>query len=257
MKKIKATKSIKKGLSQCRPRPDSRQHLEGGAVQPDRGPARPRVRPGYYKIVPGEHRYYVVAKMMKEEAIACRVFADMSDEEAELALLSENACRTNAKPTDRLLLLRKWQEVYQKHFPHLEGKKASGNSRWANSTKAEAKQKAIDEEKAQDAAEGAAAAESNDRNGHYSTDDAVEVEVEIASESAEGPVTAQASTRPTASAQGGHGTSDSTLSRDLKINEGLTEEQILLPRCWCSARGLKMVAIIDATPGDEGSGARS
>ena len=45
--------------------------------------------------------------------------------------------------------------MYQKHFPQLEGKKASGNSRWANSTKAEAKQKAIDEEKAQEAAEAA------------------------------------------------------------------------------------------------------
>ena len=58
--------------------------------------------PGYYQIVQGRHRYYVVAKMMKEEVIACRVFEDMSEEEAELATLSENACRTNAKPTDRL-----------------------------------------------------------------------------------------------------------------------------------------------------------
>ena len=77
----------------------------------------------------------------------------MCEEEAELATLSENACRNNAKPTDRLLMLRGWQDAYKKYFPHLEGKKASGNSRWSNSTKAEAKQAAVDAEKAQDAAE--------------------------------------------------------------------------------------------------------
>ena len=139
MKKIKAAKSGKKGLAnsvldQMYDSISKEGLLHPIIVRPDRD------APGYYKIVAGGHRFYVVAKMCKDEVIACRIFADMSDEEAELAALSENACRTNAKPADRLLAIRKWQEVYRKYFPHLERKKASGNSRWANSTKAEAKQ---------------------------------------------------------------------------------------------------------------------
>jgi ParB-like nuclease domain len=164
------------------------------------------VSPGYYRIVQGRHRYYVVAHMLKKESIECRIFADMSEEKAELASLSENVCRTNAKPTDRLLALRKWQEVYKKYFPLLEGKKASGHSRWANSTKAESKQKAIDDEKAQDEAVRAAAA--------------------------------------AASCEG-----DPTLSRDLKIDEGLTEEQIYcLNVVQCTKQN--MLRIIEVTPGD-------
>jgi ParB-like chromosome segregation protein Spo0J len=103
--------------------------------------------PGYYEIVYGRLRFYVVSKLCKDEVVKSQVYEDMTPEEAELATLTENACRTNAKPTDRLLTLRRWQEIYKKNFPHLEGKKASGGSRWSNSTKAAAKQAAIDDEK--------------------------------------------------------------------------------------------------------------
>jgi ParB-like chromosome segregation protein Spo0J len=120
--------------------------------------------PGNYILVYGRHRFYDVFKMCKDEVIKSQVYEDMSPEEAELATLTEDACRKNAKPNDRLLVLRRWQEIYRKNFPHLERKKASGTSRWANSTKAAAKQAAVDAEKA------AHAEESNDDRGHYSSE---------------------------------------------------------------------------------------
>ena len=168
VKKIKSAKSGKKGLAQTildqLYDSISKEGLFNPiVVRPDPESA------GSYKIVQGEHRFYVVSKMMKDEVIACRIFSDMSEEEAELATLTENACRTNAKPNDRLLLIRKWQEVYRRYFPQLEGRKASGNSRWANSTKAEAKAKAIEEEKAKDEA-AAPAAVCNAQNEQYIAD---------------------------------------------------------------------------------------
>jgi hypothetical protein len=242
-KKIIAAKNGKKGLNN-----NVLDHLHDSISK--EGMFNPIVvrpatdKPGFYKIVQGEHRFYVVSKMMKEESIECRIFEDMSDEEAELAALTENSCRTHAKPADRLLTLRKWQEVYRKHFPHLEGKKASGHSRWSNSTKAEAKQKAIDEERAADEAERRrAAAESNGQNVHYSEGDAGQetAEVEIGSE--EKPSGQQTFRERVKSVTGA---SDSTLTRDLKIINGLDEEQVyVLGLVQCTHQA--MVRIIDAT----------
>jgi len=173
--------------------------------------------------------------------IACRVFMDMSDEEAELAALSENACRTHARPTDRLLQLRKWQELYMKLFPHLVGRRGAANSRWANSTKAEAKQRVIEEEKAQDAAADACEGHSGVR-----IDDAeVSVEVEIASEATEAEPAKKIQTfRQRVSDL--TGTPTRTLDRDLKIVNNLDEEQVsVLEAVACTKMG--MLKIIDAT----------
>lgn len=205
--------------------------------------------PGHYLIVQGRHRFYVVAKLMKEDVIAARIFEDMSEEEAELAALTENACRTHAKPQDRLLALRKWQEVYRKHFPFLEGRKASGHSRWANSTKAEAKAKAIEEEKARDEDEESVAtvAESNGRVGLNSGCQAEQVTAEIedaAGADAEKKAAGERIIRARAMATTGVGYR--TLSRELKINTNLDEEQVyVLGLVECTQQG--MIQIIDAT----------
>jgi ParB/Sulfiredoxin domain len=197
-------------------------------------------KPGFYRIVAGEHRFYVVAKMMKEEGIECRIFADMSDEEAELAALSENACRMHNKTTDRLLALRKWQEVYMKHFPQLVGKKAGAAARWAGSTKADAKQKAVEEEKAQEAAE--SVEECNRHNGGC-IDEEMTVEVEATTEPAAKPV-ATPTFRDRVEAV--TGVSGRTLDREIKIAKGFTEDQLYaLKIVQCTKNG--MLAIIDAT----------
>ena len=136
----------------------------------------------HYIIVYGRHRFYVVAKMCKDEVIKSQIYHDMTTEEAELATLSENACRLHAKPNDRLLLLRKWQEIYRKHFPHLEGRKAVATARWANSTKAAAKQAPIDAELQ---AEQSSAHDKQCTTETDSSPDEVTVEVEVASEAVE------------------------------------------------------------------------
>jgi hypothetical protein len=208
---------------------------------------------GYYHIVQGRLRYYVVSKMMKEEAIACRVFADMSEEEAELAEMSENACRKNAKQTERLLMLRKWQETYRKHFPHLEGKKASGKSRWAESTKAKSKQKAVDEEKAADekveSTEGVmpilGIAQDDEATVGVVSD--VEAEHESAVESGRAALAHQTFRDRVKAVTG---ISNSTLSRELFITNNLTEEQLYcLDAIQCTKQ--QMTKIIESTPGDE------
>jgi ParB-like chromosome segregation protein Spo0J len=216
-------------------------------------------KPGFYKIVLGEHRFYVVAKMIKDEAIACRVFTDMSDEQAELAALSENVCRGHAKTTDRLLALRKWQEVYQKHFPQLVGRKASGGSRWSNSTKPEAKRKAIEDERAKDRAEAAAeAAQKSDSQFGHRPDDETEqpmFEVEIGSLSAGEPEKKQARHQSYRErVQAVTGMSKSAVSRDIQINNGLSEEQVyVLGIVECTLQGMEQIieAMADLTNWDE------
>jgi ParB-like chromosome segregation protein Spo0J len=251
--KIIAAKSSKKGLNNNVLDQLHDSICKEGMLQP-MGVRPAADKPGHYRIVYGEHRYYVVAKMMKEEAIECRVFADMSDEEAELAGMSENVCRTHAKTHDRLISLRKWQEVYQKHFPALVGKRAGATSRWANSTKAEAKRKAIEQEKAQEVAE--AAAESaevfNRHNGGYTTDATVEVEVEVASEpEPETKPAAQQTFRERVEAVTGVG--GRTLDRDLKIARGFNDEQLYaLGVVECTKNG--MLSIIDATDDEKKRG---
>lgn len=239
VKNIKSAKSGKKGLAnavldQLYDSISKEGLLNPISVRPDPEKA------DTYKIVAGEHRFYVIAKMMKEESIRCIVFTDMSDEEAELAALSENVCRTHAKPADRLLALRKWQDVYQKYFPQLMGNRGAANARWANSTKAEAKQKAIDEEKAKDAAE----LQACDRHSGGRIDDAeATVEVEVASE----PVAKPAETQTFKErVQAATGTPMRTLERDLRIVNNLTEEQVwVLDQVACTKMG--MLQIIDAT----------
>ena len=201
--------------------------------------------PGHYLIVQGRHRFYVVSKMCKDEVIKSQVYEDMTEEEAELATLTENACRSHAKPNDRLLLLRKWQEIYKKQYPNLEGKRASAAARWANSTKAAAKQAAVDAEKAADAGV------CNANNGQCITEtdsssDQVTVEVEVASKAAE-PEAAKKQTKTFRErVKAVTGVGDAQISRDLKINEGLTEEQVcVLDIMQCTK--LDMLKIIDAS----------
>ena len=233
-KKVRPAKSAKKGLApavldQLHDSISKEGLLNPVCLRPD------PENPGCYRIVAGEHRFYVVSKMMKADVVAARIFDEMSDEEAELAGLSENACRTHAKPTDRLLHLRKWQEVYRKHFPALEGCRGAATARWANSTKAEAKQKAIDEERAKDAAEAAAACD--DQNGHRIEGDAPTADT---SESKERPKTFRERVKAVT------GMSESALTRDLKINNSLDEEQVyVLDLVQCTKQG--MIQIIDAT----------
>ena len=201
--------------------------------------------PGHYVIVYGRHRFYVVAKMCKDEVIKSQVYEDMSPEEAKLATLTENACRTHAKPTDRLLVLRRWQEVYKRQYPQLEGKRAGATVRWANSTKAEAKQAAVDAEEASDAEE------CNDHNGHCisetdSLSDQTTVEVEVASEDAKpkAPKGKHKTFRDRVKSVTAVG--DAQISRDLKINNGLNEEQIVcLDVVQCTKAD--MLKIIDAS----------
>jgi hypothetical protein len=209
-------------------------------------------KPDGYVIVQGRQRFYVVAKLLKEKFIKAHVFTDMSNEEAELATLSENACRSHAKPNDRLLHLRKWQELYKKHFPLLQGKKASGVSRWANSAKADAKAKAVKDERKADAALDAANPEgagelSNAHTGHYS--DTTTTEVEVGADAGEPKANTDHQTfRDRVKAV--TGVSDSTLTRDLKINANLSEDQIyFLGLVECTKLG--MIKIIDAAPDDE------
>jgi ParB-like chromosome segregation protein Spo0J len=207
---------------------------------------------GYYHIVQGRLRFYVVAKMCKDEVIACRVFADMSAEEAELATLTEDACRKNAKQTDRLLMLRRWQEIYRKHFPHLEGKKASGSLRWSNSTKAEAKAKAVADEKADDEKAATEDLVITDSVITQHEEEAIEVEpgVEAEHEAVVDPGRKAAHQTFRDRVKAVTGISDTTLNRELKINRGLTEEQIFcLDAVQCTRH--QMVEIIDATPDDE------
>lgn len=179
----------------------------------------------------------------------------MSEEEAELARLSENACRNHARPTDRLLQVRKWQEVYMKHLPHLEGKKASGHSRWSKSAKAEAK-KVIEEQTAQEAVEATNASSEvgNGHGGHHIAEAAASgettVEVEVASEIGSEPEPEGVENQTFRDrVKAVTGVSDRTLSRDLRISKGLTEEQVNdLAAVRCTQMG--MLKIIDATPND-------
>jgi hypothetical protein len=200
--------------------------------------------PGYYEIVYGRHRFYVVSKMCKDEVIKAQVYEDMTEEEAELATLTENACRTHAKPNDRLLVLRQWQDVYRKNFPHLEGEKASGGSRWANSTKAVAKQAAVDVEKAADEAAQAVVGNSSvhaERSSSETDNQVTAAPADVAAEPERKPMTFRERVKAAT------GISNAQLTRDLKINEGLTEEQMWgLGVVQCTKAG--MLSIIDASP---------
>ena len=206
--------------------------------------------PGNYIIVFGRHRFYVVSKMMKEEVIKSQVYEDMYAEEAELATLTENACRTHSKPNDRLLVLRKWQEDVQEPVPATRRpKRASAAARWANSTKAAAKQAAVD-------AEEGCRRRSKQRPmlGHCideteSASDQATVEVEVASEAAEPEAPKKKIQTFRERVKSVTGVERHAISRDLKINNGLTEEQVyVLDIIQCTKLG--MVKIIDATNGD-------
>jgi hypothetical protein len=110
-----------------------------------------------------------------------------------------------------------------------------------------AKQAAIDAEKAADEAEAAKAGNSNVQNGHYSTEtdkqsELATVHVEVTSESEPEKKT------PTFREHVKAVTciSNATLSRDLKINDNLTEEQFsCLDAVQCTKLG--MLKIIDST----------
>jgi ParB-like chromosome segregation protein Spo0J len=207
-------------------------------------------KPGHYILIYGRHRFYVVSKLCKDEVIRAQVYDAMTPEEAELATLTENACRTNAKPHDRLLTLRRWQEVYKKQYPHLEGKKASGSSRWANSTKSEAKQAAIDAEKAADEVAATQAEDSSVQNAHYSSgsdNQSVQVaeSLKVPSEPEEKPKKKKTPTyRERVKAI--TGMSEATITRDTKIIDNLDEDQVwVLDKVQCTKTG--MTQIIDAT----------
>jgi hypothetical protein len=96
------------------------------AVRPD--PARE----GQYLIISGEDRYHFAAKVLRQEAVKCRVFKDMDEDEAQLAALSETVRPKTIGNAERLELVGKWYKLYSKKYPELIGKRASGNSRWKN-----------------------------------------------------------------------------------------------------------------------------
>jgi hypothetical protein len=84
---------------------------------------------GHYLIVAGRHRYHVKSKVLKEDVIEARVFADMGEAEAELATLAENLCRNHLSGAKRTQLIQKWQGLYREKYPELVGKRAGGTAR--------------------------------------------------------------------------------------------------------------------------------
>jgi hypothetical protein len=195
--------------------------------------------PGDYLIVQGRHRFTVVSKKLKQELIEAKVFADMDREEADLAAMTENACRHAPNGTKRLLLIQEWQEAFRKKYPDLIGRKASGKASGSSrSRKAEAE--------ATTATEAGAGESNNGHSDHCSTGEAQATEA-VADEAKQGEGRQSTFRERLASSTG---QSESSVTRDIRIANGFTKEQLEVLEPLNVAK-LDLLAIISVTKDNE------
>jgi len=77
--------------------------------------------PGRFRTVQGRHRLYAKGKILKEQFIEARVFVDMDDTDAEMAMISENLFRKQLTKSQHLISLRKWWDYYKSKHPEKVG----------------------------------------------------------------------------------------------------------------------------------------
>src|SRR5581483_2483239 len=169
--------------------------------------------PGDYLVVQGKHRLHVKSKLLNEDLIEARVFPDMDAAEADLATMTENACRNAPSGNKRLLLIQQWQEVFRKKYPDLIGKRAGGKAR--GQQRAEARK--------------AADGEPSTGHGEPCTGAGEPADEGLAAEAP--PAGAGGEKRPATFIErvaASTGQSTSSAKRDIRIANGFTQEQLNL-----------------------------
>lgn len=186
---------------------------------------------GDYLVVQGKHRFHVKSKLLKEDAIEARVFPDMDAAEAELATMTENACRNAPSGNKRLLLIQQWQEVFRRKYPDLIGKRAGGKAR--SQQRAEAGK-----------VDGGASTDHTDPCSAPATHESDDATMNPPPSGQKRPATfierVAAST----------GQSTSSAKRDIRIANGFTEDQLNLLDPLGVGK-LDLLAILDATRDSE------
>jgi hypothetical protein len=82
--------------------------------------------PGRFIVVQGTHRLFATAKVLKLPIIEAKVFDDMDEADAEMAMLSENLWRNPLKKEQHLIALNKWWQHWKTKNPEKVG---SGGAR--------------------------------------------------------------------------------------------------------------------------------
>lgn len=93
---------------------------EQGLIQPIAVWADPAAE-GEFIGIDGRHRYYAVHKVLKQQIIACIVFADMNEAEAHMASVAANLWRNNLSPAQYAQSVKVWFEYYAAKNPDKVG----------------------------------------------------------------------------------------------------------------------------------------
>ena len=75
--------------------------------------------PGRYDLVWGKHRLYSIKTVLKEQFIECKIVTDFDDEDAEMAMISENLWRNHLTKPQHNLSVQKWFKHYLRKHPDM------------------------------------------------------------------------------------------------------------------------------------------
>ena len=108
-------------------------------------------QPGKYRVIAGKHRCYAMGKVLKWEAVPCKVApVSMTEDEAQAIEDAENLWRNNLSDPQLKKALIRWQRIYDAKHPAASGKGASAKQAKIVKEKvaeAQAKGEAVDEKK--------------------------------------------------------------------------------------------------------------
>lgn len=152
---------------------------------------------GFYLGVQGKHRHYAKHKVLKEQFIEANVFTDMDDQDAEMAMISENLWRNPLTKIQHIKSIKKWWEHFSAKHPEKVGRGTAGGE--ASKAKAEAKKETVA--------------------------DVVDA-VEVKAESKDEPEDEKGTSNFSDMVAGATGQSKSAVKRDAQIAKAFDEEQL-------------------------------
>jgi ParB/RepB/Spo0J family partition protein len=169
------------------------------------------ITPDRYMLVQGRYRLHAKKDVLKDTHIAARVFVDMDDADAKMAMITENLWRTPLSKGQRLKATKRWWEHYARKHPGRVGKGRAGGA--ATKRKAEAKR-----------AGGGARSTRSKVDGSVAKLDPVRAAE--ASEGSQSGSTSEAQTSFAEQFSAVSGKSLATSKRDIRIATMFTDEQL-------------------------------
>ena len=83
-------------------------------------------KPGEYRGVAGEHRWWAMSQVLKRDLIEAKVFTDWDEKDANMASISENLWRNPLEKLRYFMALKAWMEHFQAKFPEKSGSGKAG-----------------------------------------------------------------------------------------------------------------------------------